>query len=390
MSEMYSRNDWNDFVHTGPGTLAGNYLRMFWQPIYRSSELPPGRGKPVRIMSQDFALYRGEGGEPHLLDPTCPHRLTRLSTGWVEGDNIRCLYHGWTYAPDGQCIEQPAEPRPFCEKIRVRSYPVREYLGVVWAYLGEGATPDFPTYPELEAEGVIEVQRYVRDVNYFQDMENDPAHGAFIHRRGRGPKPVPQVWADESTWGMTEYTRYEGSDVIRRREYGMPNVRIDKTTPIDDESGWRDTLQVYVPIDDEHLVSFRIHLIHVTGAEAERFLARRSAWWAAGGQEHAIDLAYKVLDGDLYIEDLYRLPNAKLVHWATVEDDITQIGQGPIVDRSKERLGQSDVSIILWRKLWVRELRALAEGKPLKEWRRTEDLTTTEGIGVSYGEVAAV
>src|SRR2546422_7675310 len=51
---------WTDVVHTGPGTLAGRYLRSFWQPIYRSEDLPAGRAKPIRIMGDEFTLYRGE------------------------------------------------------------------------------------------------------------------------------------------------------------------------------------------------------------------------------------------------------------------------------------------------------------------------------------------
>src|SRR3954468_22573977 len=86
---------WEDFVHTGPGTLAGRYLRMFWQPVYRAQDLKPGLAMPIRLMSEDLTLYRGEGGTVHTLAFRCAHRLTQLSTGWIEGENIRCRYHGW-------------------------------------------------------------------------------------------------------------------------------------------------------------------------------------------------------------------------------------------------------------------------------------------------------
>ncbi|MBM2812335.1 MAG: hypothetical protein HW416_3094 [Chloroflexi bacterium] len=81
-----SKPEWADFVHTGPGTLAGRYLRMFWQPVALSADLPAGRTIPIRIMSEDLTLYRGEGGGAHLLAFRCAHRGTQLSTGWVEGD----------------------------------------------------------------------------------------------------------------------------------------------------------------------------------------------------------------------------------------------------------------------------------------------------------------
>jgi 5,5'-dehydrodivanillate O-demethylase len=56
-----------------------------------------------------------------------------------------------------------------------------------------------------------------------------------------------------------------------------------------------------------------------------------------------------------------------------VGDDVTQLGQGVIPDREQERLGASDVGVILLRNLWKRDLRALAEGRPLKQWQRTAE-----------------
>jgi len=87
-----TRAEWDDFVHTGPGTLAGRYLRRFWQPAYRAQDLLAGRAVPIRIMSEDLTLYRGESalplgegggesGKPHLLAFRCAHPGTQLSTG---------------------------------------------------------------------------------------------------------------------------------------------------------------------------------------------------------------------------------------------------------------------------------------------------------------------
>src|SRR4051812_5107096 len=82
-----------EFERTGPGTLAGRYLRRFWQPVYHSIDLKPGRPVPLRIMSEDFTLYRDEAGAVHLVAARCPHRGTQLSSAWVEGDSLRCFYH---------------------------------------------------------------------------------------------------------------------------------------------------------------------------------------------------------------------------------------------------------------------------------------------------------
>ena len=107
----------DDIVHTGPGTLGGRYMRSFWQPVHVAAKLPSGRALPVRVMSEDFTLYRGEGGEAHVVASRCAHRGTQLSTGWVEGDCIRCFYHGWKYDSSGQCVEQPAEDEAFAAKV---------------------------------------------------------------------------------------------------------------------------------------------------------------------------------------------------------------------------------------------------------------------------------
>src|SRR4051812_47717690 len=88
--------DYKDFSRTGPDTLAGRYLRkMFWWPVARAQDLKPGRAVPLRLMGEEFALYRGAAGDAHVIEPRCPHRGTLLSTGWVEDDSIRCFYHGW-------------------------------------------------------------------------------------------------------------------------------------------------------------------------------------------------------------------------------------------------------------------------------------------------------
>src|SRR5919202_4499211 len=109
--------DHTDFVSTAPGTLAGRFMRRFWHPVYLARELPAGHPKPVRIMSEDFTLYRGEGGKAHAVAFRCAHRGTQLSTGWVEGDCLRCFYHGWVYDGSGQCVEMPAEDSSFPPKV---------------------------------------------------------------------------------------------------------------------------------------------------------------------------------------------------------------------------------------------------------------------------------
>src|SRR5581483_5422761 len=173
MPRGWTEADWHDIYRTGPDTLAGQYMRLFWQPVFRAADLAPGKAKPIRIMGEDLTLYRGEEGTPHIVDFRCAHRRTQMSIGWVEGDAIRCRYHGWAYDSSGQCVDQPGEPEPFCERIRIRAFPTEEYLGLIFAYLGEGEPPALPRYPDFERSGLLQASTYVRHCNYFNSIDND-------------------------------------------------------------------------------------------------------------------------------------------------------------------------------------------------------------------------
>ena len=222
-----------NFVHTGPGTLAGRYLRRFWQPVYVSEQLRTGQAAPIRIMSEDFTLYRGASGVPYGVDFRCAHRGTQLSIGWVEGDCIRCFYHGWKYDGTGQCVEHPAENESFASKVKIRNYPTQDYLG-------KGAPPPLPRYPQLEAEGTLEVGSYVRQCNYFSTLENgvDQVHVPFTHAKSNFTKfglnwDIPKITAEETEYGVAMYgTRANG--VSRVNHYLMPNILYIKGSP--DES----------------------------------------------------------------------------------------------------------------------------------------------------------
>jgi 5,5'-dehydrodivanillate O-demethylase len=364
-----------DFAHTGPGTLAGRYLRRFWLPVYRAEDLRPGRAVPLRIMGQDFTLYRGEGGAPHVLDPRCAHRATQLSTGWVEGDCLRCFYHGWKYDATGQCVEQPAEDAAFARKVRIASYPTEEYLGLIFAYLGEGDAPPLPRYADFEREGIVDAGVNLLPYNYFNHVENyvDPVHVAFVHRNSeyRGLSGCPSVSAEETEYGMlVQAARPNGG--VRLTHFLMPTSLRLKVAPRTPESGWRDMLLWQVPVDDEHHLSCFTVLAQVTGEAAARYREQQD-WLVAGTAD--FDLAEAVLAGKLHIDDVEARTNL-----INLQDFVAQRGQGVIADREHERLGRSDAAIILLRQIWSRELRALAAGRPLKQWRTPEQVHTTIGV----------
>ena len=363
-----------DLVSTRPGSLAGKFMRRFWHPIHRAEELGAGQAKPIEIMSEHFTLYRGDNGAPHVVDFRCPHRGTQLSAGWVEGDSIRCMYHGWRFDQSGQCTEQPAEEKSFAAKICIRSYPAREYLGLIFAYFGEGAAPPFPRYRHMEEDGVLEVlSTEVWPCNFFQRIDNngDTYHVPFVHRGAYSASAdnnrsgLPEISKEESPWGTTAYASFaQGWRNVF--QFFMPNVYAFRNPSPEPECGWEDRMQWDVPLDDEHSLEFRLRRLPLTGEEARAYRARHAAW-ATEPKISVAQMGDDVLLGKVSFQDLDNFFKDKisLVH---AQDYVAQVGQGPLADRAREHLGRSDVGVILFRRIWERELRALAEGRPLKKW----------------------
>jgi 5,5'-dehydrodivanillate O-demethylase oxygenase subunit len=368
------------FARSGPGTLAGRYLRRFWQPVYRSEDLVTGKPKPIRIMSEDLTLYRGLSGKTYLVDFRCAHRRTQLSVGWVENETIRCFYHGWRYDGTGQCVEQPAEQHPFCQKIKIKSYPVEEYLGVIFAYMGEESPPPLPRYPGLEnVEGVREVEVNYRDCNYFQNIENtlDRVHVGFVHSslndRFEGVKTAgtfdgrtdsPVLRAEETAWGIR--THVEHPSGLKFHEYmGMPNVQyVPYAIPYDPLAVSRAFISWKLPVDDNHNVQFLISAVRMNPEVIPDYQARRVKRLLKWAENDHREVAKKILVGKMSLQEV----DPETTEIVLLQDDLAQGGQREISDHSAEFLGSSDIPLALIRRLWKRELRALEENRILKQW----------------------
>ena len=120
----------------GPGTACGALMRSYWQPVALLDEFDPRHDprmahrpvKAVRLLGQDLVLFRDGAGPLRPARSACPHRGADLAFGRHEPDGLRCPFHGWKFAADGRCLETPAEPvgSTLCQRVRPRSYPVRE------------------------------------------------------------------------------------------------------------------------------------------------------------------------------------------------------------------------------------------------------------------------
>ena len=147
----------------GPGTPMGTLFRRYWMPFLMSSELPGPDCDPlrVRLLGEDLVAFRDTNGKVGLLDNYCPHRRASLFFGRNEECGLRCVYHGWKFDVDGNCVDMPSEPAEsnFKDKVHITSYPTQDWGGVLWAYLGpKDQTPELP---QLEWARVPEDHRFV-------------------------------------------------------------------------------------------------------------------------------------------------------------------------------------------------------------------------------------
>ncbi|MFM9972871.1 MAG: Rieske 2Fe-2S domain-containing protein [Burkholderiales bacterium] len=365
----------DDFWHTGAQTLAGQYLRRFWQPVAQVGDILAAWSKPIRVLGEDLTLYRGVSGKPYVVAYRCAHRGTRLSTGSVDGEGIRCSYHGWKYDGNGQCVDQPSEPRSFAERVRVKSYPCREYLGLLFAYLGEGEPPPLPHYPHFEADGVVVTHGNDWPFNYFQHLENamDEVHIGFLHAKspyqGSINAEVPRISAEETEFGLVQYG--ERSKTRRATYYHMPNMTSWAQPPgYPEETGWRDMLGWRVPADDYSHNTFTVTHARVPIEQAAIFLLHRKTENEELAKLRPFEeIAGEVLAGTMRFRDIPNRGNG--ADLTRIQDRIIMVGQGEIVDRPNETLGAADVAVQLLRRIWRRELMALRDGKPLKQWARS-------------------
>jgi 5,5'-dehydrodivanillate O-demethylase len=368
-----------DLERVGPGTPAGRYLRLFWTPIMRRRDLPAGTAKPVEILGEKFTAFRSEDGKSYVVAHRCPHRRCPLHLGWVEGDTLRCRYHGWRFDHTGQCVEQPAEERPFPEMVKMPSYPTREYAELIFAYFGDGVPPPFRTYPDFDVPGVsVADPPEILPCTFWNKIDNDHAHVPWVHRatalrKGRHDYLViRKERVEETPYGYISTRAIEGEEVDFRDTayFFMPNARqFWAPTRAKGFEGRNlgDTKMTWcLPVNDRTFVSFDVTHTPLEGKEAERYAESRYAQQGAEA-ETRWDLADKILAGEMTPEDI---PDEIGAYTSfSIEDYATQVGVGSIAERGPEILAGTDVKVALVRRLWLREVNALMTGKPLTDWK---------------------
>src|SRR5437868_14910863 len=158
---MLSKENTELLCRVGAGTLMGDLMRQYWLPCLYSWELEPdGDPKRVRMLGEDLIAFRDSNGVPAFLANNCPHRGASLFFGRNEEAGLRCVYHGWKFDVEGNCVDMPNEPRDYNLQARVKAkaYPCVERGGLVWAYMG--ASEHKPEFPDLEWTRIPDSHRY--------------------------------------------------------------------------------------------------------------------------------------------------------------------------------------------------------------------------------------
>ena len=401
----------------GPGTPCGALLRCYWQPVALVDEFNPALDprmerrpvKAVRLLGQDFVLWRDAQGRYSLLDRNCPHRGADLSFGRLEsgsdGGGLRCPFHGWKFDASGRCLETPAEPAgsKLCERVRQRSYPLQEKSGILFAWLGaEDSTP--PPFPAFDCFAAPATHTFafkgLWNANWLQAFEVgiDPAHPSFLHRflndepleaignnaAGKQFRSASAGSKDGQQWPMTrimrEFHQPEissepkpwGLQLTALRPMGgkmtdaLTHVRVTQAifphTFVIPLSETLTITQMHVPVDDTHTYWVSIFTSFAGPVDKEamrqqrlRFISlpdylpksgRHNAWGFNADEQQA-STYLGMGEDDINVHD----------QWA-VES------MGAIQDRTREHLGTSDKVIMANRRTLQAAIDSVEAGGP--------------------------
>ena len=344
-------------TQVGPGTPMGELLRRYWYPVAFLRELDEWPIKKVRLLGENFALWRRPGGGFGIMQEHCPHRRASMVYGVVEEEGLRCGYHGWLFDQSGQCLDQPAEPEgsTFADRVQAFAGRAEALGGMVWAYIGPDPAPELPKFDVYVDEGFKDCGWTVLPCSWLQIMENsvDPHHVEWLHGRyfkflgeQQGFLAPPgfqkkhlKVGFDEMEWGILKRRVLEGmSESADDWAVGHPLV-----FPFSMRVGGAgiEQMQIRVPIDDTHTwVAF--YSSHqppgMTEFPEQVYPTDYEFEWLDDRGEHIVD----------YIE------GQDIMAWVT---------QGDINDRTSEHLGKSDIGVIMLRKMFREQMALVAEGK---------------------------
>jgi len=371
---MLPREENEKLTRTGPGTPMGNLMRRYWIPALFSDQLPEPDGAPVRVklLSEKLVAFRDTEGRVGLIDERCPHRTASLFFGRNEECGLRCVYHGWKFDIDGNCVDLPSEPwdKDFKRKIKITAYPCVERGGLVWAYMGP---PELqPEFPALEWTCVPDphrfVTRHIQECNWLQALEGgfDTSHLTFLHRGDEAnadgvklslPLRYEVLPMDFGFVAGTCREGPHGQSFWTSSVMLMPFHKLISTSPIG--------AHAWVPIDDETTMNYCVEYWPDRPLSAEDLADSRESFFIHPELIAGTDRPVANRDNDYLIDRGLQKSGRSYTGIKGIgrQDCSIQESMGPIADRSIEHLGISDTVIIKLRRLLLQTLKDVDGGK---------------------------
>ena len=417
---MFTQADNDLLTRVGPGTPMGEAFRRFWQPFLLPEEVAEPDGPPVRVtlLGEKLICFRDSKGRLGLVDRYCAHRRAELFFARNEECGLRCTYHGWKFDVDGNVLEMPAEPlnTPLLKEVKLKSYPVREWGGIIWAYMGpKDRMPATP--PQLDWGLVPESHRYItkrlQETNYAQGVEGgiDSSHVSILHSR---LEPDPTLPFRERQVSISKHVPYLAMDTspkffVRDTDYGF--LIGARRTVAEDEYYWRITQfllpfytiiartfddgpmmgHAWTPIDDHKTWAFTMtwNPVQPLGNDIDE---------NAVHAETLNDGSYRTKlgrDNDYGLDRGYqRLYNCSgMAGGIGIQDAAIQESMGSITDRARENLGTSDSAIVSFRKRLLKMARDFESGAEPQapshpEWYKVRTAGVVLKKGVDFQEGA--
>ena len=390
---MLSREENELLTRTGSGTPAGDYFRRYWLPAVLASEVPAPDCPPVRVkmLGEDLLAFRDTHGRVGVVDERCPHRRASLFWGRNEECGLRCVYHGWKFDVNGVCLDMPNEPPEygFENKVRLTAYPAKEYGGVVWVYMGPPET--IPELPKLEWARLPESQCYVskrfQQTNYLQAIEGgiDSSHSNFLHASVDAFR-VTDAYVERVKHSANLRAKYHLLDksprfTVKKTEYGL--IIAVRRNAEEDTYYWRLTQfllpshtiipyqkggsingHCWVPRDEETCWVWTMSWNPEAPLSEEDRQAIRDETFVHARVDPVTFRPLRNQDNNYGVdrEQQRSYSMTGMLGFAT-QDMAIQESMGPVVDRTRERLGTSDTAIIGMRRLLLQEIGALQQGQ---------------------------
>ena len=379
---MLNTQDLALLTQTGPATPMGELFRRFWLTAMLPDELPDAGCPPkrLRMLSEDLVAWRNSDGSLGAMQNACPHRGASMFFGRNEENGLRCVYHGWKFDTEGACVDMPNEPAEsnFKHKIKARAYPLAEWGGAIWIYMGPRHLQ--PELPQLEwcllPDDHKLISKWYQSCNYAQAVEGDldTSHVSFMHQVFALQADNPSRRASK---GGVALMNYDGSPVltVKETDYGFCYGARRNTDM--DAYYWRVTQYLqpfysmipspnsnrsggcWLPIDDENCMGWRF------GWDIEKPITPAQRGTVGGvpriepGTFNCVANASNDYTIDRQVQKTFNYSGIVNIR---EQDTLGTESMGAVMDRTREHLGTADSAIILFRRQLMRMAKALQQG----------------------------